>query len=506
MESEQESSSSDQAAQRKNKLNSLLQKRIYPYPRHFAKKDTVKSILEKYFPNRDSVLKGGIQTAGRVVNKRPMGKAGFLQLADQTGSLQIYTNNKLLSEEDFFVFQQTDIGDIIGIQGEPFLTKTNEPSVKVRSFTILSKNLSPIPIVKEKEGQVYDAFTDIEARYRKRYVDLIVNKNTREEFIKRSLLIKHLRDFLSERGFLEVETPMLQTIASGAAAKPFETYHNTLGIPLFLRIAPELYLKRLIVGGFEKVFELNRNFRNEGISPKHNPEFTMIELYQAYSDYNDMMSLVEDIFEYLADKLSGSQKIIYGEHTVDFKKPWKRKTYLDAVKEETDIDFTPFLTKEKPDTREAMRLASSLKIDLSQIKTFWEVVDAVFSTFVEPKLIQPVFITHYPKAVSPFAKTVPKEEHLVERFEPYIAGREIGNAFTELNDPIEQKKRFMQQLSLKEEGAEETIPLDEDYLEALKVGMPPTGGLGLGIDRMAMLFMNHKSIKDVILFPTLRPK
>ena len=506
MDSEQESSSLGWEAQRKGKLESLLQKKIDPYPHHFSRKSTIKTILEKHFRDKSLILKEEIQTAGRILSKRPMGKAGFLQIADQTGRLQIYTNNKLLNENDFFVFQQTDIGDIIGIHGEPFLTKTNEPSIKARSFMILSKNLSPIPIVKEKEGQVYDAFADVETRYRKRYIDLIVNKNVRGEFIKRSELIKHMRNFLSKRDFLEVETPMLQTVASGAVARPFETYHNALGIPLFLRIAPELYLKRLIVGGFERVFEINRNFRNEGISPKHNPEFTMMELYQAYADYNDMMSLTQDIFEYLADKLCNSQKVVYSEHTVDLQRPWKRKTYLDSIKEETNIDFAPFLGQEKPNVKEAKHLASSLKIDLSGAKTFWEVMDEIFSTFVEPKLLQPVFITHYPKAMSPLAKTVKGEEHLVERFELYITGKEIGNAFTELNDPIEQEKRFIQQASLKEEGAQETMPLDEDYLEALRVGMPPTGGLGLGIDRMAMFFTNKRSIKDVILFPTLRPK
>ena len=498
--------------QRLSKLDQLRARNIDPYPKSFPVDHSIGQVLTEYFPKKDTCEVRHVALAGRVMTKRPMGKAGFIRIADQEDSIQVYSNNALLNEEDFFVFQKTDIGDIVGISGETFRTKTNEPSVKASSYKILSKNMTMIPIVKEKDGKIFDAFSDIETRYRKRYLDLIVNPEIKQDFVKRSRLIQLMRSFLIQRGFMEVETPMLQSVASGAAAKPFETYHNTLAIPLYLRIAPELYLKRLIVGGFEKVFEINRNFRNEGISPKHNPEFTMMELYQAYSDYEDMQALTQDIFEYLALELCGSTDIPYGpggKDTIRLKKPWKKQTYLDSIKEKTGIDFTSFLSQENPSLEEAKesirKSGGRLKIDLSETNTFWEVVDKVFSEYVEPELIQPTIITHYPKAISPLAKNVPGDEHLVERFEPYITGREMGNAFSELNDPIEQEIRFKQQAQMKEEGAEETIPLDRDYIEALKVGMPPTGGLGLGIDRMVMLFNNKQSIKDVILFPTLRP-
>ncbi len=503
--------------QRYLKLKSLYSKNIDPYPNNFIREYNISEILEKNFSsNNDQIAEENtsVKTAGRITSKRLMGKAGFLRIEDQKASIQLYGNNKLLDEKDYFVFQQIDIGDIVGVAGQPFYTKTNEPSLRLNSFQLLSKNLSTLPIVKEKEGKVFDSFSDIETRYRKRYVDILVNQGVKKDFIIRSEVIKSLREFLINRDFIELETPMMQPVASGAAAKPFKTHHNALNIPLYLRIAPELYLKRLIVGGFEKVFEINRNFRNEGISNKHNPEFTMMELYQAYSNYETMMNLTEDIFEYISMNVLGKLDIEYGEHTISLKKPWPRKKYLESIHEKTGMDFNSFLNQKEPSTEKAKKMVldflssrpSKRQIKINETKTFWEVVDLVFSNFVEPELIQPVFITHFPKSISPLARVLPSNPHLVERFEPYIIGGEMGNAFSELNDPIEQEKRFRQQTELQKEGASETVPSDEDFLEALRVGMPPTGGLGLGIDRMVMLFTNKSSIKDVILFPLLRPK
>ncbi len=491
---------------RLEKLEELRAYQVDLYPNNFKRSFSIKAILKRCFSQEDCLGTGEVCTAGRVMGKRPMGKAGFLLISDENSRIQIYSNNQLLNENDYSIFKRVDIGDIIGVKGEPFRTKTKEASIRAKSITMLSKNLSPIPVVKEKEGQTYDSFSDVETRYRKRYLDLAVNHKVRESFIRRSQIIKLIRDFLIDRDFIEVETPMLQSVASGAAAKPFETYHNSLGIPLYLRVAPELYLKRLIVGGFEKVFEMSRNFRNEGISTKHNPEFTMMELYQAYSDYRGMLELTQDIFEHIALEIHGKINIPYGKHTISLKKPWKQMTYLDSINAETSIDFAPFLEQDNLSCDEAKSLAQNLKLTLSHTHTFWEVVDEIFSQYVEPKLIQPTIITHYPKIISPLAKISPENQHLVERFEPYIVGREMGNAFSELNDPIEQRNRFNVQLDMKEQGSEETLPLDEDYIEALMVGMPPTGGLGLGIDRMIMLFNNCASIKDAILFPTLRPK
>ncbi len=496
----------DTYKQRTEKLTQLKNRGINPYPKNFTRESSIDKILRTYFPNSKTCETKKIRAAGRVMSKRPMGKAGFLLITDQNSSIQIYSNDKLLDDENFFIFKSIDIGDIVGIEGVTFRTKTNEASIKANSITILSKNLSPIPIVKKKEGHLYDTFSDTETRYRKRYLDLAVNPEVRQNFIRRSQIIRLIREFFINHNFIEVETPMLQSIPSGAAAKPFKTYHNSLGIPLYLRIAPELYLKRLIVGGFEKIFEINRNFRNEGISAKHNPEFTMIELYQAYSDYKVMMKLTQELFEHIALKIHGDLKIPYGEHIINLEKPWKQITYLESIKEKTNIDFMPFLSQEKPSWDKAKNLVQDLKLNLTHTHTFWEVVDEVFSHCVEPTLIQPTLITHYPKAISPLAKSSSEHECLVERFEPYITGREMGNAFSELNDPIEQEKRFTIQTDMKEQGAEETVLLDEDYIEALRVGMPPTSGLGLGIDRMIMLFNNHPSIKDTIFFPTLRPQ
>jgi len=493
--------------QRLKKLALLRENDIDAYPPSFKREHTSEDILEQYFPEGvEQIAKGSVTTAGRVIGKRPMGKAGFLEIADQFGKIQVYANNKTIDEKDYLVFQNLDIGDIVGISGEPFLTKTKEPSIRARKLTILSKNLSPLPVVKEKDGNVFDAFKDVETRYRKRYIDLIVNEQVRKDFFLRSQIIFHIRQFLHERGFLEVETPMMQTVASGAAAKPFETYHNTLNMQLFLRIAPELYLKRLTVGGFERVFELNRNFRNEGLSSKHNPEFTMLEVYQAYADYTDMMQLTEDLFVSLADSVLGTRRLPFGKHTISLEPPWQKKAYLEIIAEKTGLDFKPFVLSGDLPLEKGQEMAKSIGVEAKGCQTFWGVVDEVFSQKVENELIQPIFITDFPKAISPLAKSIAGDEHFVERFEPYIIGRELGNAFSELNDPLEQQTRFEQQIEMRDEGAEETIVMDEDFVEALKVGMPPTGGLGIGIDRLVMLFTNNESIKDVILFPLLRKR
>ncbi|RME89451.1 MAG: lysine--tRNA ligase [Candidatus Hydrogenedentota bacterium] len=495
----------EQEKQRLDKLRNLKEKGIHPYPIRFNKKNDIDWILKNGYPENteESVT---VKTAGRVKSKRDMGKASFFVIEDDTGSIQVYSNNKLLDDKDYAVLQQLDIGDIVGIEGETFRTKVGEKSIRAKSLTMLSKCLTPLPVVKEKDGKVYDAFADVEQRYRKRYVDLVVNPSVRNDFRIRSKIISFMRRYLEDRGFMEVETPMMQPIASGAAARPFITHHNTLDIDLYLRIAPELYLKRLIVGGYEKVFEINRNFRNEGISTKHNPEFTMMELYQAYADYQTMMELTEDLFEALALEIHGSTEIPYGDDIISLKKPWPRKEYLQLIQEKTGLDFMPFVQQDNPDLIQAKQMADQIGVDAKEAHTVWEVIDEVFSEKVEKDLIQPVFVTRYPKAISPLAKTEEENPLFVERFEPYITGREMGNAFSELNDPVEQYLRFVEQTKQKEAGAEETMEPDMDFIEALKTAMPPTGGLGIGIDRLVMLFTNKQSIKDVILFPLLRPE
>lgn len=495
--------------QRRQKLAAIRAKGIDPYPVRFQGKQDLQAIRLQYFGAEDELTPpedaAPVTTAGRIVAIRDMGKAQFMQIQDHSGRMQIYASNKTLSEEDYFILRQLDLGDIIGIFGKPFRTRTGEPTIQAERLSLLAKNLHPLPVVKEKDGEIYDGISDIELRYRQRYIDLAVNADARKTFTLRSMILREIRDFLHQRGFMEVETPMMQAIASGAAARPFITHHNALDIDLFLRIAPELYLKRLIVGGYEKVFEMNRNFRNEGISTKHNPEFTMIEIYQAYADYHTMMELTEEIFETLALKLYGKTEIPYGQHTVSLQRPWRRVSYLDSIAEATGLDFNKFLGEENPSAAEAKKMAASIGLKAEALHTFWEVVDLVFSEKIEPNLIQPTIVMHYPKAISPLAKAIPGNPHLVERFEPYIAGREMGNAFSELNDPDEQELRFREQARQKDSGAEETMATDDDFVTALKVGMPPTGGLGLGIDRLVMLFANKASIKDVILFPLLRP-
>lgn len=506
----QESFSEEQVkeinALRLEKLQRLQEYGISLYPNRYQRSHNIDEVLQKFYPPAEHT-ETTLSVAGRIIAKRNMGKASFFTIQDEKNSIQLYSNNKLLSQEDFFLLQQLDLGDIVGGSGVAFVTKTGEPSIRCSKIVLLSKNLFPIPVIKQgKDGQNYGSFSDTETRYRRRYLDLTVNSQARKTFAMRSAIVREIRNFLHNRGFMEVETPMMQSVASGASARPFVTHHNTLDMDLFLRIAPELYLKRLIVGGYERVFEMNRNFRNEGVSTKHNPEFTMMELYQAYGDYNDMMEITESLFVHLADTILQTRQIPYGQHVIDLTAPWTRTPYLDIIAEKTGLDFSPYLLEDHPPVKAARELAQKIGLATEHLKTFWEVVDAVFSEKVEAQLVQPIFITDFPLAISPLAKRKTDNPHLVERFEPYITGREMGNAFSELNDPIEQKKRFEQQLDLKKEGAEETMEMDLDYIEALQVGMPPCGGLGIGIDRLVMLFTNSSSIKDVILFPLLKKK
>lgn len=486
----------DLILQRIQKVQELKSKGINPYPIRFFPNAYSKDLIDNYQENTSYKL------AGRLHAKRVMGKASFGHLKDKKGLIQIYATRDDLGEEQYSLFKSLDLGDIIGIEGYLFKTQKGEITVHLTKLTILAKCIRPLPVVKEKDGIVYDAFSDVEQRYRMRYVDLIVNEHVKETFILRSKIIQEVRNFFTKEGFIEVETPMMQPIAGGAAARPFITHHNALDMKLYLRIAPELYLKRLIVGGMDRVFELNRNFRNEGISTKHNPEFTMLEAYMAYGDMEAMLELTENLFIYVAEKIGLGKKFKYGENYIDISKPWKRAKYIEIIQEYSGIDFSKVKSLE-----EAKNIAKQKNIKLqNEITSIWKVADEVFSEFVEPNLIQPIFITDYPKEISPLAKSREDNPDIVERFEPYIAGREMGNAFSELNDPFDQKERFEEQVKQREAGDDEAFMMDEDYIRALEYGMPPTGGLGIGIDRMVMLFTNTHSIRDTILFPLMKPE
>jgi lysyl-tRNA synthetase class 2 len=435
-----------------------------------------------------------------------MGNASFAELQDAGGRIQLYfKRDEICPGEDKtlynIVFKKLiDTGDIIGAKGYAFRTQTGELSVHVTEFTILSKSLHPLPTVKEKDGEVYDAFSDPEQRYRQRYVDLIVNPQVRETFVKRSKLVNSMRSFLNEKGYLEVETPILQPLYGGAAARPFKTHHNTLDMTLYLRIANELYLKRLIVGGYDGVFEFAKDFRNEGMSRFHNPEFTQMELYVAYKDYNWMMDTVEAMVEKIALDLHGKTELQVGENTINFARPWKRFTMYEAIEHFTKVDISAM---NEAEMREA---AKKLGVDVDESMGRGKIIDEIFGEFCEPKLIQPTFITDYPVEMSPLAKKHRSKEGLVERFEAICNGKEICNAYSELNDPIDQRKRFEEQLELGKRGDEEAMMLDEDFLKAIEFGMPPTSGLGIGIDRLSMIMTNSPSIQDVLFFPQMRPE
>ena len=434
-----------------------------------------------------------VSVAGRIILRREMGKASFLDIQDREGKIQVYVRIDDVGEEFYNELRKWDIGDIIGVHGVVFRTRRGEISVQAEKLTLLCKALLPLP-------EKFHGLRDVELRYRQRYVDLIVNPEVKDTFIKRSRIIKAIRDYLDERGYIEVETPILGTISGGANARPFVTHHNALDLDMYLRIATELHLKRLIVGGLEKVYEIGRIFRNEGMSPKHNPEFTTIEWYEAYADYNDMMNLVEDMIVHIAQTVLGTAQVTFQGQEIDLNPPWRRVSMIDSIKEYGGIDFNEALTDEQ--AREVCRKAGMEVLD-SQSRG--DLIAEAFDVFVEDKLVQPTFITQYPVEISPFAKRMPENKALTERFELFITGREMANAFSELNDPIDQLERFKQQQAARDSGDEEANMMDTDFVTALEYGMPPTGGLGMGIDRLTMLMTDSASIRDVLLFPTMKP-
>ncbi len=443
--------------------------------------------------NYDELEGKDVSVAGRIMAKRIMGKASFCTIQDSTGKIQSYVSINDLGEESYLAFKTYDIGDIIGIKGFVFKTRTEEISVHAKEVVLLTKSLRPLP-------EKFHGLKDTELRYRQRYVDLIMNPEVKETFMIRSKIIKEIKNVLDKKGYVEVDTPILNTIAGGAAARPFITHHNTLDMDMYLRIANELYLKRLIVGGFDKVYELGRMFRNEGISIKHNPEFTNIELYSAYEDYNDMMDITEEIVSTVAQNVLGTTKITYQGTPIDLTPGWKRITMIDAIKEVTDVDFNTIESDE-----DAVSVAKELGIEVEEPLSRGNVINLVFEEKVEETLVQPTFIYDYPVEVSPLTKRKPSDPRLVERFEIFIGGREYGNAYSELNDPIDQYERFLDQAKQKAAGNEEANDMDDDFIQALEYGMPPTGGLGIGVDRLIMLLTDSASIRDVLLFPTMKP-
>jgi len=445
--------------------------------------------------NFDELESKQVKIAGRIMAIRGHGKAAFFDIQDNSDKIQIYIKKDNVSEQTFQLYKLLDIGDIVGIEGKVFKSKRGEISVSLTDLTLLSKALKPLP-------EKWHGLKDVDIRYRQRYIDLISNPDVKETFLKRSKIISTMRRFLDERGFVEVETPILSPLAGGAAAKPFVTHHNALDIQLYLRIATELYLKRLVVGGFDKVYEIGKDFRNEGISIKHNPEFTMVELYQAYADYKDMMEIMENMIAYIAKEVLGTTKIMYQGDEIDLTPPWRRMTMIEAVKEYTNVDFDTIKTDE-----EARKVAKRLHIEeVGEQDTIGKVLNLIFEEKVESKLVQPTFIYDYPIEISPLAKKKEENPMFTYRFEAFVTCRELGNAFSELNDPLDQKARFLQQLEEREAGDEEAHVFDEDYINALEHGMPPTGGLGIGIDRLVMLLTDSYSIRDVIFFPTMKPK
>ena len=479
---------------RKEKLSKIKDNGINPYPVNFSPKDSTKIILSDYksWEGKDVTI------AGRIMALRKMGKVSFSQIMDSGGRIQIFISRDSLGESMYNTFKLLDIGDFIGISGEVFKTKTGEISIKASSIILLSKSIRPLPVVKEKDGKLFDSFTDKEQRYRNRHLDLILNPEVKNTFYKRSKIIKSLREFLDEKGFLEVETPILQPIYGGANARPFMTYHNALDQKLFLRIADELYLKRLIIGGFEKVYEISKDFRNEGIDRNHNPEFTMLEFYCAYWDYEDCMNVVEELIRHAAEQVD-ALKVKWGAHEIDLSKKFKRRSFLGLINEATGYDLKDF------DKKEILNVCNDNKIEIGSDLNEGQMLDKLMSELIEPTLIEPTFVVDYPKLISPLAKSHRSgDKNIVERFELFIGSSEFSNSFTELNDPIDQRDRLQEQARLKELGDEEAQPIDENFIQAMECGMPPTGGVGLGIDRLVMLLTGNRWIKDVILFPTLR--
>jgi len=479
---------------RKDKLKKLEDMGIDPYPQKYSPTHLSSIIISDY-----ENLKGkDANVAGRIMSIRRMGKSSFFHIQDGGGRLQIFIKRDDIGEDIYNYFKLLDIGDFVGVDGFVFKTKVNEISIHARNLTVLCKSIRPLPIVKEKDDTTFDAFSNKEQRYRNRHLDLIVNTDIKDTFIKRANIIKGIRNYLDDLGFLEVETPVLQPLYGGANARPFTTHHNSLDQKLFLRIADELYLKRLIIGGIDRVYELSKDFRNEGMDRNHNPEFTMLEFYWAYADYEDNMDLVEAMIRDVAKNI-GAQKINWGEMTIDLAKPFKRKPIFELLKEATGDDFSNISLEQ------LREICIEHNIEVHDNANYGQMLDGLMSTLVEPNLIQPTFVIDYPKEISPLAKKHSNgDPNLVERFELFIGTAEFANAFTELNDPIDQRERFESQEKLEKAGDEEAHPIDEDFLQAIECGMPPTAGVGIGIDRLVMLLTENLSIKDVILFPAMR--
>ncbi|WP_449355823.1 lysine--tRNA ligase [Virgibacillus natechei] len=482
---------------RREKLNAYLEQGLNPFGEKFFRTHTAEKLKELYdqFSKEELEEKDDqVTIAGRMMTKRGKGKAGFAHLQDISGQIQIYVRQDSIGEDAYEIFKTVDIGDIIGVTGVMFKTKVGELSVKATEFTLLTKSLRPLP-------EKYHGLKDVEQRYRQRYLDLITNMDSKETFILRSKIIQSMRKYLNGEGYLEVETPMMHAIPGGASARPFQTHHNALDMPLYMRIAIELHLKRLIIGGLEKVYEIGRVFRNEGVSTRHNPEFTMIELYEAYGDYRDIMTLTENLIAHIAKEVLGSTKITYGDSEIDLEPEWTKLHMVDAIKEKTGVDFFENMSDEK-----ARELAKEHGVQITESMTFGHIVNEFFEQKVEETLIQPTFIYGHPLEVSPLAKKNAEDERFTDRFELFIVGREHANAFSELNDPIDQRERFEAQVKEREAGNDEAQLMDDDFLEALEYGMPPTGGLGIGVDRLVMLLTNAQSIRDVLLFPLMREK
>ncbi|WP_226671301.1 lysine--tRNA ligase [Metabacillus litoralis] len=486
---------SDQIKVRREKLHSLRDKGLDPFGKRFERTHQTAEIISAFDEIEKEELDEkeiSVTIAGRIMTKRGKGKAGFAHIQDLAGQIQIYVRKDAIGEEAYEIFNTADLGDIVGVTGDVFKTKVGELSVKVKSFELLTKSLRPLP-------DKFHGLKDIEQRYRQRYVDLIMSQESKNTFITRSKIIQSMRRYLDAQGYLEVETPTMHSIPGGASARPFITHHNALDMPLYMRIAIELHLKRLIVGGLEKVYEIGRVFRNEGISTRHNPEFTMIELYEAYADYQDIMALTENVIAHIAKEVLGTTTVQYGDYEVNLEPKWTRLHMVDAIKEYTGADFWKEMSVE-----EARNLAKEHNVEINEHMQYGHIVNEFFEQKVEEKLIQPTFIYGHPVEISPLAKKNDEDSRFTDRFELFIVAREHANAFTELNDPIDQKERFESQLKEREQGNDEAHMMDEDFIEALEYGMPPTGGLGIGIDRLVMLLTNSPSIRDVLLFPQMR--
>jgi len=487
----------DQLIVRREKMEELRAKGIDPFGKRFDRTHSAMELKNAYGEMENEELESKeirVQLAGRIMTKRGKGKVGFAHIQDVTGQIQIYVRKDTIGDDQYAIFKTADLGDIVGVKGIVFKTHVGELSIKVDDFQILTKALRPLP-------DKFHGLKDVEQRYRQRYLDLIVNPESKDIFVTRSKVIQSIRRFLDNKGYLEVETPMMHTIPGGAAARPFITHHNALDIDLYMRIALELHLKRLIVGGLEKVYEIGRVFRNEGVSTRHNPEFTMLELYEAYADFHDIMNLTEDMIVHVAQEVLGTTNIQYGEYNVDLTPKWKRIHMVDAIKEYVGVDFWQEMTVE-----EARILAKEHGIEITEHMEVGHIINEFFEQKVEEKLIQPTFVYGHPVEISPLAKKNADDPRFTDRFELFIVAREHANAFTELNDPIDQRERFEAQVKERSQGNDEAHVMDEDFIEALEYGMPPTGGLGIGIDRLIMLLTNAPSIRDVLLFPTMRQR